>query len=270
MPVHTVGLNRYPTPLSVSDLFNLTASEKNTPPNQFSPAERLGSTHGDTFSIRFQGLAAPSLRRYECMAGRTSYDKPVLELLNETVPARGNVLEVGFHRGNNLIPIAKHPKQFQVYGADISPSLVDQLQSQVSRAWGSWRQRVYLAPWSVSSPERFPWPEKTGQFNGVVAVHVLSHLPEASFIAAGQHLSKILAPGGVLAATVLRSGPLHIEPDDSDVTGGTVYHSDAQIQEAFQGLTPIKNRPTPYSPKLAKAWNLNARSLSWLYFQKPV
>ncbi|MCA9807343.1 MAG: class I SAM-dependent methyltransferase [Cyanobacteria bacterium HKST-UBA06] len=215
------------------------------------------------------------LDRYNHLPGRARPDAYLQDLIVSNTQPGDAVLEVGFHEGNNLVPLLKHPNAFQVYGAEQSDKLVRRLKNRfdgrgwrIIPAWASQQDRLHVARWSLGQTATpFPWPEMKGQFKAISAVHVLSHFSTSTLTTAVGQLSEYLAPGGLLAVTVLRSGAHTFDAEDDDHTTGLIFHSDDDLSHAFAGLRFVATAPA--SAETAQAWNLPQTALKWLVFRKP-
>jgi len=108
------------------------------------------------------------------------------------------VLEVGCGPGHGLAFLSRASRGARITGVDLSPYMLERAQA---RALG-----VELVH---ASSLALPWREP--QFDAIVALHHLGHLPESERAAAWREWSRVLEPGGTIVLVEHRWHRLHAQ-----------------------------------------------------------
>jgi SAM-dependent methyltransferase len=191
------------------------------------------------------------------------------------------VLEVGCNTGNNLLPLGK---RYKAYGVDLEKPLVDRLNA-VAKQKGL-KHRVKAAQWDMAEDGSQPpkWPRLWGKCKAIYGVHVFSHFSEQSFIDTIGKLKPYLAPGGIFIATIIDPPAADItNPQDQvfneyhefvrakcpDTLAGFQSHRPEVVEQAFQGMVPVKEFSRPFYRGELKGWALPEGRIRWVVYQLP-
>lgn len=115
-------------------------------------------------------------------------DRLITEL---DIPKDGTVLEIACGTGRNLIRIADHYHEAELYGMDISSPMLRQAGKNVRRCSMDWRVHLAKGDACAFDPaEMFG----RGEFDRIVFSYCLSMIPD--WQGALDHAATMLAPGG--------------------------------------------------------------------------
>ncbi|MFN8614626.1 MAG: class I SAM-dependent methyltransferase [Vampirovibrionales bacterium] len=211
----------------------------------------------------------------------------LFSLIQQYVPVSSPILELGCHQGNNLLPLAQ--QGYQMYGVDLEKELLKALQEKARGK--SLENNVTVKQWDFAEAGDTPWPKMKGQFKAIYATHVFSHLSGPHLIKTVQALKDQLAPGGLFIATILDKSKERIgigwkirikfnllvykllywidKRPFSEESAGFVHHSQQEVDQAFAGLTLLKNASRPFYRGEPKRWVLPEKRIRWVVYQKP-
>lgn len=113
------------------------------------------------------------------------YDKHIgpFDLKIAAIPLGGNVLDIGFGTGENIINFAK--AGFSTYALDNSDELLDNLEK---------RKRELNLSINIIRADAINTPFKDGVFDLVILTEVLEHIPQYENLV--KEINRILKPGG--------------------------------------------------------------------------
>ena len=163
--------------------------------------------------------------------------KELLTELAAPMPGRVRVLDFGCGAGKVLRHFAAETDRFELFGCDIDAASIE---------WLAEHHGSYASFARVEQAPGLPWPADQ-RFDLIYAVSVFTHLADAW---AGWllELHRVLAPGGILAATVLGEAMVELERggawdedaigmnvlrhgQDWEGGGPTIFHSHWWIRE---------------------------------------
>jgi ubiquinone/menaquinone biosynthesis C-methylase UbiE len=162
----------------------------------------------------------------------------VFEQLN--LPVQGRILELGCGAGTLWLDnLEQIPQGWEITVSDFSPGMLTQAQANLSQT------RTFL--FKEVNARSTPLPFEAAYFDGVIANHMLFHIPEKPPLMA--EIRRILKPGGRLYATTI--GERHMvemaelirkfEPEsehwDQMATSFTLENGAAQLSPWFSKVT---------------------------------
>lgn len=200
--------------------------------------EDLRALHPHTQQTYARNAAA-----FDAERTKTLFERPWLERFCASLPARARVLDLGCGSGE---PIAAYliAQGLEITGVDFAEPMLAMA-----------RERFPQATWLLGDLRTLSLSQ---QFDGLIAWHSLFHLTQAEQRELLPKLPGLLAPGGVLLATVgCEAGEVV-----GYIAGEPVYHAVLAAQEYFSLLESAGMQIaafTPHDPACGAATVLLAR-----------
>lgn len=189
------------------------------------------------------------------------------------------ILELGCHKGNNLVPLAK--KGYRMYGLDLEGAVLSQARQNSIKA--GVKKNVQLRQWDFAEAGDTPWPKMKGKFKAIYATNVMSHLSSEQFVKTMRQMQKQLAPDGIIICSVIDKDKkawagfryyfqrlvLMLFSRNKAANWGFVQHSRETVSRAFEGLKPVEEFSRYFEKGEKGHWVLPERKLRWITYCKP-